>query len=203
MHPQSSPLEAFGYSPAQAAFLALVARHSGYFLRRHCRAALPLDATDEVADFVPQLVDRGHVVPVRLDLQTLAYHLRARGLYRALGMPDHRNRRAHGHTAVLERLLALDVVLRYPTWRVITGETETLAFFVDERSVPPDVLPRTRYHHVRDRQAVTVRHMVADGPIFVPAPLPPFRDLIEQARCAASTFRCTPIRGWRWPSARG
>lgn len=165
-----SSLEVFGYNPAQAAFLGLVARHSGYFLRRQYRAFVPRPADTSLVDFIQRLTVSRHAVPVHLDVETLAYHLTARGLYGALGTPDHPNRRMHERSAILQRLMALDVILRYPMWRLLQGEDEAVAFFTQARGLPVTLLPATRYHHVADVRQVTTRHFIGNGPMFVPSP---------------------------------
>lgn len=170
MQAPQSRLERFGYSPAQATFLALVARHSGYFLRRQFRACVPRAAEPSLVDFIHAVVTARHAVPLHLDVDTVAYHLSGRALYGALDMPDHPNRRAHERTAVLQRLMALDLVLRYPMWRVLQDEADAVTFFTQARGVSADLLPATRYHHVRDVRRVTVRHFVGTGPIFIPSP---------------------------------
>src|SRR6185369_6982833 len=103
-------LERFGYTPRQAAFLALVARHGGYFLRRQYVAFTGHPHGLATVRFLRQLVARNHARPVPV-CAGHAFHLYARPLYAALADEHNRNRRAAEWDAVDRKLLTVDFVL--------------------------------------------------------------------------------------------
>jgi hypothetical protein len=108
--PSTSALEQFGYTARQAAFLALVARHGGYFLRRQYVAFTGHSHGLATVRFLRQLVARNHARPV-LVRAGHAFHLYARPLYAALADEHNRNRRAAEWDAVDRKLLTVDFVL--------------------------------------------------------------------------------------------
>ena len=60
--------------------------------------------------------------------------------------------------------MALDVVLAHRDARVLTGERETVRFFVEEQGVALAQLPATRYRTRAHPERDTLRHFVGDGP---------------------------------------
>ena len=112
-------LESLGLTPRQTRFIALVALHSGYCLRRQYSAFAGIRYGKNVCDFLEALVarrlakrftqraDRGHI-----------YHLQARALYRALGEPEHRNRREASAALIARKIMVLDFVLTPSGYRV-------------------------------------------------------------------------------------
>ena len=87
-------LEPLGFTPRQAKFVATVALHGGYCLRRHYATSASIGYGKNVRDFLEDLVQRQLAVrfTIRPDRGHL-YHLHARPLYRLLGQEDNRNRR--------------------------------------------------------------------------------------------------------------
>src|SRR5689334_23975110 len=92
-------LERFGYTSRQAAFLALVARHGGYFLRRQYVAFTGQSHGLATVRFLRRLVERRHARTLST-LDGAVFHLSARPLYAALGEEHNRNRRRADWEAV-------------------------------------------------------------------------------------------------------
>ncbi len=163
-------LAPFGFTERQAAFVATVALHSGYCLRRQYAAFTGLRYGHNVRDFLDDLVarnfarrftyrrDRGHI-----------YHLFARRLYAAIGQDDNRNRR-HASPALLARkLMLLDFVLSQSTRDWYVTENEKVDLFTRTLRVPVEALPRRTYDAVCQGAAATVRYCIQKLPIFLTA----------------------------------
>jgi hypothetical protein len=140
---RAAAVERLGYTPRQSQFLAIVALHSGYCLRRQYEAFAGIRYGKSVRDFLDGLVtrrlaerftgraDRGHV-----------YHLRARLLYRALGDENNRNRRRGSAAQIARKLMLLDYVLSRPDVQWFATEAEKVDLFVQRFGVPQEELPR-------------------------------------------------------------
>src|SRR5690349_7535116 len=119
-----------GFSERQAEFLALVALHSGYCLRRQYATFAGVAYGKNVRDFLDDLVaralarrltfrpDRGHI-----------YHLFSRSIYDALQQGDNRNRRHTGPALIARKLMLLDYVLEHPDREWLVTESEKVEFF--------------------------------------------------------------------------
>ena len=149
-------LEGLGFTARQARFLAVVALHSGYCLRRQYEAFAGIQYGKNVRHFLDGLVqrrladrftgraDRGHI-----------YHLHARALYRALGDEDNRNRRKGSAAHIARKLMLLDYVLSRPDVEWFATEAEKVHLFVQRFGVPREALPRRM---VRPSDEATVAH---------------------------------------------
>ena len=87
-------VESLGFTARQATFLAIVALHSGYCLRRQYAAFAGVSYGKNVRDFLDALVARQLATrfTIRADRGHL-YHLHSRALYRVLRQEHSRNRR--------------------------------------------------------------------------------------------------------------
>jgi hypothetical protein len=103
-----------GLTPRQTRFIALVALHSGYCLRRQYLTFAGLRYGKNVRAFLDGLVDRGLATrfAYRRDRGHL-YHLCARSIYRAIDQEDNRNRRHTSPALIARKLMVLDHVLRH------------------------------------------------------------------------------------------
>jgi hypothetical protein len=139
-------LEPFGFTLRQRQFIATVALHGGYCLRRQYGAFAGIQCGKNVRHFLETLVEcrvadrltlragRGHI-----------YHLHARGLYRALDEEHNRNRRRVSGAFLARRLMVLDGVLRHPDWRWFPTERDKVDLFLDRYGVPRPDLPQRRF----------------------------------------------------------
>ena len=140
---RTQAVQAFGFSPRQAQFLAHVVLHSGFCLRRQYTAFSGTQNGKNVQHFLERLVahrvaarctyraDRGHV-----------YHVQHRGVYRALGVEHDRNRKAASPARIARKLMLLDVVLGEPTAAWVATEADKVALFTERFGVAREDLPR-------------------------------------------------------------
>ena len=116
LEPRMAVVQALGWSPADAHWLALVCLYSGVFTRLQYRDWHHRDkyaASRFVQHLTAAGVVREHPLPERRTPQRFC-HVFGRTLYRALGIENAHQRRL-GSTALLWRcLLTLDCLLAYP-----------------------------------------------------------------------------------------
>jgi hypothetical protein len=123
----------YGFTPRQAAFLTTVMLHAGVCLPRQytkfCGIVFGHTTRDFFARLTAQRFATGHACWRR---GGTFYHIHHKGLYRAIGEPDHRHRRRVTIPRAVERLMLLDVVLDQAevTWLATTREK--LQYFVME-----------------------------------------------------------------------
>jgi len=157
-------LEQFGYTARQATFLALVARHGGYFLRRQYVAFTGHGHGLATVRFLRHLVDRNHARPVSTP-GGAAFHLFARPLYAALGEEHNRNRRQAEWDAVSRKLLALDFVLDHREHTFYATEREKAAHLTALR-IGRDLWPSRSYAARRRGGSPTTRFFVDKMPWY-------------------------------------
>lgn len=143
MEERVQAVEALGFLPRQARFLATVALHSGYCLRRHYTAFTGTKTGKNVQRFLESLVARqfAQKTTYRVD-RGYVYHLHAWPLYRAVGHPNDRNRLQLSAAAIARRMMLLDVVLSEPAVEWIATEADKVALFTKQLHVPLHALPR-------------------------------------------------------------
>jgi hypothetical protein len=159
-------LEPLGLSPRQARFLATVALHSGYCLRRQYAAFAGVANAKNVSAFLDGLVarrwadrftrraDRGHV-----------YHLHTRGIYRLLGQDESRNRRSGSAAFIGRRLMLLDYVLAHPETEWLATDTDKVAWCVEQGAVPRQDLPQQVSAPARPGAPSLIRYFPHNLPI--------------------------------------
>lgn len=164
---RASALAYLAFGAHQTRFIATVALHGGYCLRRHYAQVAGLAYGAGVRDFLDRLVvrglarretfrrDRGHV-----------YHLHHCSLYDALGEADNRNRRRASSAHIARKLMLLDYVLAQPTWTWLATEADKVEHFTSI-GVPRWALPHRVYvgHGRRPASANTTRYFVHKQPI--------------------------------------
>src|SRR3954451_9441369 len=96
-----------GYSRCEAEFVALVALHSGFFVRRQYHA----DRGKADATLVRKLCIKGHAAVVPGSGREQVLHINGKAIYRVLGQDDNRHRRAHESFYIRAKLMLLDYVL--------------------------------------------------------------------------------------------
>jgi hypothetical protein len=134
-------LQSLGYTEREAAFLYLVANHSGYFLRRQFNYYIDRGKGFLAQRFLEKAQEAGHVETIEHGHGFHVYHLFAKPIYRLLGTPDSQNRRRKGHGMVRARLMTLDYVLQNDDCHYLVSDDERVAFFHEVRRVPMDCLP--------------------------------------------------------------
>ena len=163
---RAQALEPLGFTPRQARFLATVALHSGYCLRRQYEASAGVRYGKNVRTFLDGLVtrrfadrfvsraDRGHV-----------YHLHGRTLYRVIGHETSRHRRTVSAACVARRLMVLDYVLASPGIEWLATDDDKVALFADQFGVASSVLPQQTSPAARRGGAPTRRYFPHRWPV--------------------------------------
>ncbi len=164
---RAAALMRFGYNERQAAFLAIVAAHGGYFVRRHFLSYIGRGHGAVTVDFLRSVLTRGHVLASRLRNHAQVYHLIAKTVYAALGDPDSRNRRRHELSAIRRRLMGVDFVLARRDWTFFASEGESVLFFTQQQGVAAALLPKTQYAAQDGSTVHTTRHFIERFPIGV------------------------------------
>lgn len=105
-------LAGYGYSEREAAFLYIVAAHSGYFLRRQFNHFVARERGAIATHFLRRAAELGHVAALSCADGRHIYHLCGKQVYRIVGLATSQSRRIKSPREVLRRLMALDYVLR-------------------------------------------------------------------------------------------
>lgn len=168
--PRATALTTFGYTPRQAAFLALVALHGGYFLRRQYAAFMHAQDGAVTVDLIDRLLQRHHATRATYCRDTHVYHVSARPLYDALDLGNSRNRRPAPPAAVTFKLMTLDLVLRHPEATFLATEAEKVAYFTTTCGLSSALLPARCYTSSTPGGRTTTRYFIDKAPIAVSPP---------------------------------
>lgn len=133
-----SVLQSLGYTEREAAFLFLVATHSGYFLRRQFNYFCSRQKGFIAQRFLEKAQRAKHVTTIDCGQRFFLYHLFSKPLYRMLGHPDSQNRRRKGDGSIRARLMALDYVLENPEEYYLASEDDRVNFFSVARKLCAD-----------------------------------------------------------------
>ena len=150
---RAQALEPLGFTPRQARFLAIVALHGGYCLRRQYAAWAGLRYGKNVRNFLDALVDRqlAERFHVRAD-RGRVYHLHSWTLYRVIGQEDNRNRRDASAALMAGRLMLLDFVLAHRDVEWVVTEADKLELFADRFRVCRAAISRVGCTRTRGRR---------------------------------------------------
>ncbi|HEX4005487.1 MAG TPA: hypothetical protein VHX60_04900 [Acidobacteriaceae bacterium] len=102
-----------GYAEREAAFLYIVAVHSGYFLRRQFNRFVARERGAIATHFLRKAAEQGHVAEMPCADGRHIYHLCGKQVYRMVGVGASQSRRVKSSREVLRRLMALDYVLAH------------------------------------------------------------------------------------------
>jgi hypothetical protein len=127
-------LKCLGYTEREAAFLYLVAVHSGYFLRRQFEHFIQRRRGYLSHHFTEKARIAGHIEII--DYQgRFVYHLLFKPIYRLAGNPDSQGQRRKGDSQIRARLMTLDYVLKNTQDNYLQTNQEKLDFFTRVRGV--------------------------------------------------------------------
>lgn len=129
-------LEFLGYTEREAAFLYLVAVHSGYFLRRQFDYSIDRQRGAIAHHFLEKARSLGHVEFVDYGESRYVYHLFSKPIYRLVGNADSQNRRWKGDGVIRARLMALDYVLENEGDHYLVSDAAKVHFFSEVRRIP-------------------------------------------------------------------
>jgi len=165
-------IEKFGYSQSEAAFLYIVATHSGYFTRSQFLRYTGLKKGCLVHRLTTRALNLKHVT-IKQYGQTHVYHLFSRQIYRAIEKDNLRNRRDLSKELVRTRLLILDFVLAQPDCQYLETETDKVRYFHNGLDIPISMFPSRTYKSLKSNSQ-TIRYFVDRFPIFLDTDLPTF-----------------------------
>ena len=134
-----SALQSLGYAEREAAFLYLVAAHSGYFLRRQFNYFVDRQKGFIAHRFLEKAHEAGHIETIDYGQGFYIYHLFSKPIYRLLGNADSQNRRRKGDGTIRARLMALDYVLESDGEHYLASDDERLDFFTETRRIRPEI----------------------------------------------------------------
>jgi hypothetical protein len=161
-------LEPFGFTPRQTRFIATVALHSGYCLRRQYSAFAGVRYGKNVCDFLETLVERqlAQRFTQRAD-RGLIYHLQARPIYRALGEDGNRNRREASAALIARKIMVLDYVLGQQEIDWLATERDKVDLFAERCGVPLADLPQVLFTAAKPGAVGTTRYFTHKLPVAV------------------------------------
>ena len=160
-------LQDWGYGPRQAAFLALVMLHGGYFVRRQVAGFFHRKDGGVATAFMRELVLRRHARAAVYRRRTHVYHVYARPLFAAIGEEHNRNRRDVAPAEVVRKVMTVDLMLQTPQARFLATEQEKVAYLTGTCGVPLRVLPATWFGSQTDVFRGVVRYFLDKAPMFV------------------------------------
>lgn len=135
-------LENAGYTEQEAAFLYLVAVHSGYFLRRQFSRFVQRDRGGLADKFIQRALSLDHLQVIECGQARHVYHLTSRPMYQTILRGDSQHRRFKGFAYMQSRLLILDFVLDNLSDTILEDEAAKVDFFTARHGVRPELLPR-------------------------------------------------------------
>jgi hypothetical protein len=164
-------LRPLGLGPRQTAFLALVALHGGYCVRRQFDTFVGRVHGAVGRAFFATLAARKLATTIRYRRHRgLIYHVQPKSLYRALDQVANRNRRLVSPALIARKLMVLDYVLTAPPSEWLATEADKVAWFTTQAAISPVDLPQRSYHARSPTTPLATRYFVHKLPIRVTAP---------------------------------
>jgi len=137
-------LESVGYTEREAAFLYLVALHSGYFLRRQYDRFIRRERGAIAAQLLRKAVALGHLQSVACGQARFVYHLTSKEVYAAVGLAASQHRRLKGDAQIKSRLMVLDFVFDHLGDSLLDSSEAKLDFFTQTLGLGEALLPRAQ-----------------------------------------------------------
>lgn len=195
-------IEALGYTPREAAFLYLVAAHSGYFLRRQFDYFIDRTKGAIARNFLAKAQTAGHIEVIEYARGWRVYHLLSRSIYRLLKMPESQNRHRKGDASIRSRLIMLDYVLENrEDEHYLLAPEEKLDFLAQQRRINPSfyqdskgqLLPVIKFSLIslenRERPASSlVRFLFVDEGLLTMTKFARILEELEPLLCALRNF---------------
>jgi hypothetical protein len=132
-----------GYSEREAAFLYIVAVHSGYFLRRQFNQFVARERGAIATHFLRGAAELGHVTEMPCAENRIIYHLSAKQVYSMVGLKDSQGRRIKSSREILRRLMALDYVLLHIDRERFVETDEARHLLFTQLKVKPESISRS------------------------------------------------------------
>ena len=134
-------LESVGYTEREAAFLYLVAVHSGYFLRRQFGRFIQRERGAIAEQLLRKAVALGHLQSIACGQARFVYHLTSKEVYAAVGLAASQHRRLRGDAQIKSRLMVLDFVLDHLGDNFLDSSEAKLGFFTQTLGLSEALLP--------------------------------------------------------------
>jgi hypothetical protein len=129
-------LKGFGYAEREAAFLYMVAIHSGYFLRRHFNQFVARERGAIATHFLRHATKLGHLEEMPCGDGRIIYHLANKKIYAMAGNADSQARRIKSSSEILRRLIALDYVMDHLAHEHFLESGDERAQFLSQLKIP-------------------------------------------------------------------
>lgn len=137
-----------GYSEREAAFLYVVAVHSGYFLRRQFNQFVARERGAIATHFLRKAAELGQVTEMPCAENRIIYHLSSKQVYGMVGQRESQNRRIKSPREILRRLVALDyVLLHIDRERFIETDTARNQLFTQLKVKPENISCSEQFAH--------------------------------------------------------
>lgn len=134
-------LQSVGYTEREAAFLYLVALHSGYFLRRQYLRFIQRGRGALAEQLLRKATAFGHLQSIACGEARIVYHLAARQVYDAIGHAGSQHRRLKGDARIKSRLMVLDFVLDHLGETMLDTSESKVSYFLQSYGLKESLLP--------------------------------------------------------------
>lgn len=142
-HTAIDSLYRMGYTDREAAFVYMVAVHSGYFLRRQFIACVQRERGGVATSFLRKAAELGHVTALPCSEGRYLYHLHGKQVYQIIGRADSQNRRMKSTQEIRRRLILLDYVLHHLGKQTFLESEEAGQQLFTALKVKPEAVSRT------------------------------------------------------------
>jgi hypothetical protein len=151
IHPEFlTAIQDLGYT--EAAFLYLVATHSGYFTRQQFLTFSAKAKGWCVHRLTSKTLAHRHARVAEYGKLTYVFNLYSRRIYGRMDKDNLRNRKQQSQELILVRLLILDFALANPEYRYLETEADKLAYFHGTLGLPLPML--TTLANTRTRKEI-------------------------------------------------
>jgi hypothetical protein len=133
-------LKGFGYAEREAAFLYVVAVHSGYFLRRQFNQFVARERGAIATHFLRHAAQLGHIEDMPCADSRIIYHLASKQIYAMTGNAGSQGRRIKSSREILRRLIALDYVMKHLAHEHFIESSDERAQFFSQLKTPSVVI---------------------------------------------------------------
>jgi hypothetical protein len=137
-------LQSVGYTEREAAFLYLVALHSGYFLRRQYIRFIRRGRGALAEQFLRRSFGLGHIQSIACGQARFIYHLTSVDVYTAVGLARSHHRRLKGDAHIKSRLMVLDFVLDHLEELILDTKESKVCYFTRTCGLSETLFPRSR-----------------------------------------------------------
>ena len=161
-------LEPLRLARRQTEFVVTVALHGGYCLQRQYDAFVSRPHGQVACNFFDRLMEERLATRIQMARHRgYIYHLHAKGLYRALGQEDNRNRRSASAAQIARKLMVLDYVLATDSREWLATEQDKVAALTNRLKVPAVDLPQRHFRSRNGSRTPTDRYFLNKLPIRV------------------------------------